>query len=93
MALQKKKFNTKYGLEINDAYVKIRHIQGNKTNWVISVEVYANKQVADACMESNIGFLEVYNIRVPDIDLEKNIYKQTYDYLKTLDKFNDCIDV
>ena len=92
MALQKDFDSGKFGLKIKDAYIKIRHVQGNKDNWVASIEIYANKKMADECAITNVGFLEVYNLRIPNIDLEKNIYKQIYNYLKTLDQFKDCID-
>jgi len=87
MALQKDLKIKKFDVDAKNAYIKIRHVQGNKNNWVASIEVYANKKIADECAITNEGFLEVFNFRIPNIDLE-NI-----GYIKTLDQFKDSIDV
>lgn len=94
MALEKDLEIKKYGLNLKKAYIKIRGISGNKNQWILNVETYVNKEIATECEITNRGYLEVVSIRVPGnlIDLEKNLYKQFYNYLKTLDQFKDCID-
>jgi hypothetical protein len=82
------------GVDINNAYIKVRHIQGNKTNMVASVEVYCNKAVADECMTTNIGWLSVWNFNfTPNLNSQFNVIAQAYQYLMTLDMFKDAVEV
>lgn len=92
MALNKKNITTKLGIVLEDSYIKIRHISGNKNELVASIELYANKDMANQCYSTN-NFIQVWNIRIPDIDLEQNIYRQVYDYIKTLPDFIGALDI
>jgi hypothetical protein len=61
---------------------------------VASVEVYANKDIADTCAESNIGWLAVWNFPfVPNLTSEDNFIAQSYDYVKVNELFEGAIDV
>ena len=82
------------GIELTDAYIKIRHIGGNKVKLSISVEVYASKTIADLCMTTNTGWLSATNYYItPSLESSDNFLKQGYTYLKTLPEYEDATDV
>ena len=35
------------GIEVTDAYIKIKHISGNKDNMSFNAQVYSNKESSD----------------------------------------------
>jgi hypothetical protein len=82
------------GVVLTDAYIKVRHISGNKNMLVASVEVYANKDIADMCAESNIGWMAVWNFPfVPNMSSNDNFITQAYNYVKANELFEGAIDV
>jgi hypothetical protein len=80
------------GIQLENAYCKIRHIDGNKNFIIVSVEAYLNKDIADRCYEDNSLFLKVWNYKIENIDITQNMWEQCYTYLKTLPEWSDAIN-
>lgn len=72
------------GLTVNDCYVKIGSINGDKYTIYLLVELKAGKENAPLWTRS-FQF-------TPDMEGE-NFIKQGYEYLKTLDQFSGSKDV
>lgn len=91
MALQQ---NIKYkGINIDNAYIKVVHIDGNKNTVMFNVEYYATKDVADTDIknENYLFISKMYSI-IPDLISELNLWQQMYTYLKTLPEFESATD-
>jgi len=81
------------GIPLQNAYIKVVHIDGNKNKLYFNFEIYASKEIADADI-SNQNYLEIsgmFNI-VPDLNSNDNFIKQMYEYLKNLPAFQDAVD-
>jgi hypothetical protein len=90
MALQKT-VTLNNGLQVQNAYIRIDTVSGYKSNITISVNSYVSQQD----FKDGKGYLEqkFYNF-IPNVeDDSKNIFKQGYYYLKTLDEYKDSIDI
>ena len=82
------------GLVIQNAYIKVIHLDGNKNNLYFNIQVYVSKAIADADTNNRnyLGPIVGYII-VPDLESEDNFIAQAYNYLKTLPEFSTAIDV
>lgn len=88
MALQLN-FTTEHGIELPEAYLRIDYISIKKNKAEISFGIYKDFENSDKT-PIHIGN-EYFNI---DISTgSKNYHQQSYDLLKSLDKFKDSIDV
>lgn len=90
MALQQT-VTTKSGIEVQDAYVRIDSVNGNKQQLGIIVRVYKDKAAADG----NYAYLEnrYYNFE-PSVETgSPNFIKQGYEHLKTLPEYADAVDL
>lgn len=90
MALTKSVYELNTGLVLNNVYVRIDTISGNKSELSIDVKVYVNQEHYNngkACVDSNS-----YNF-TPNVNEDAlNYHKQAYLYLKTLDEYANAID-
>lgn len=72
---------------IDNAYVKIINTSGDKSNVSINVGIYTGED-NDILVKTEQYFFK------PDLDSNSpNFIKQGYEYLKTLPKFADAVDV
>lgn len=86
MALTKQ-VETKCGITLQNAYLKIVDQGGNKENINIRLAIYKDM---DACLqEKDFISQEIYSF-IPTLD--DNFIKQGYEYLKTLPEFADSAD-
>jgi len=85
-----KNINLNNGLEINDAYLRICLLSGNKDNININLCSYLSQEAFQQGKE----WLEIkeYNFVPITTDTSSNFIKQGYDYLKTLDEYKDSVD-
>jgi hypothetical protein len=89
MAL-KKIIEVNSGITVNDAYVRIDGLRGNKDKIMLTVSVYKDKQAQTD--GKNPADQKLYNF-IPDItDTSLNFVKQGYLYLKTLPEYSDALD-
>lgn len=79
------------GLVIDQAYIKVQGINGNKNIACISLEVFISKEKRDEGKTPiayfNYTFVPMVEDNSPRWD------KQAYEYLKTLGEFAGAIDV
>lgn len=92
MALQKT-FETRYGLILTDAYIRIIDISFNVTSngMDISVGIFSDASLANSGkipVDTWSGQWSSYDKSSTD-----NAHTQIYKYLKTLDLYSDAIDV
>jgi hypothetical protein len=90
MALQMKT-STRYGLDVNNAYIRINSLYGSKDLIAIGLNYYVSR----VSFESNAYPIkeEGYEF-VPNVDGgSDNFIKQGYEYLKTLPEFSQASDV
>lgn len=78
---------TGHGLVVENAYVKIVELSGNKENINLRVDFYLNKISSDSGKAPLKQ--EIYSF-IPT--LNDNFIKEGYDYLKTLEEFMNSID-
>lgn len=72
-------------ITLNNAYIKITCLTGNKDNLSITATILTN--------DKNIVIDEFIYGFVPSVeDISANFIKQSYEYLKTLDEYNDAVD-
>lgn len=77
------------GLNIENAYIKILSVGGNKLNAVIEIGIFVDKIYTD----NKYIEKKFYNF-IPSVeDTSKNWIKQGYEHLKTLDEYKYSIDV
>ena len=89
MALSKN-INLDNGIILNNAYIKIDGIGGNKDNCSICVGIAVNKDLANT---NNYVNRKYYNF-IPSVDnAASNFIKQGYEYLKALDEYKDAADL
>lgn len=87
LIIPNKKFNN--GLELENVYVKIDKIEGDKNNIDFIVKYYANK---DARFNNKLALSKEYYNFTPSMD-NVNIFIQAYLHLKTLENFKGAIDI
>jgi hypothetical protein len=75
------------GLIVPDAYIKIISAGTDKTYANVTIGVYVSEEQIEPVDT------HAYIFAVDMTDNAKNIWKQGYEYLKSLDKFADAIDV
>jgi hypothetical protein len=88
MALQKSYTKTVYGQQFvfNTAYFQITDFSGLK-------DVIIHVTVFDSAEKNNVIDQLPYTFSLDVRDTAKNILKQGYEYLKTLDEYKEAIDV
>lgn len=79
------------GIPIDNAYIKVAHIDGNKNKMYFNVEYYSNQ--AATVDHDNCLFISTMYFIVPDLNSSDNFIKQMYDHLKSLDTYKDAIDI
>lgn len=79
------------GLEVENAYIRIDTVNGYKGSLSISVNSYISQEA----FQNGQPYLEqnIYHF-VPSVeDNAPNFIKQGYEFLKTLDEYEDAIDI
>lgn len=79
------------GVEVRNAYARVDTIQGNKNKIEFSLNYYVNREQ----YQGGFGYLkqELFSYK-PDIsDTSVNFFKQSYDFLKTLETFKNALNV
>ncbi len=89
MALQKT-VTTNSSIEVQNAYLRIDDIGGNKTIQKIALGVYVNKDKYNDGVSPVVTYY--YSFQPSVDDSATNFIKQAYVYLKTLDEFKDATD-
>jgi hypothetical protein len=88
MALQKKVTitdNLGINVDFDTAYIKVSKVRGGKDELIAYVEVY-NQQGGNIVQSNQYVFQ-------PSVDdSSDNFIKQSYNHIKTLDKFSEAID-
>lgn len=88
MALQKT-ITLDNGITLTDAYLKARSVAGTKEHMVIELTINVNQSMSD---QGKHVAVRNYSF-VPELESEDNIFKQAYEYLKSLDEYLDATDV
>ncbi|MBB6694378.1 hypothetical protein H7B90_23560 [Cohnella xylanilytica] len=79
------------GVSLQNAYCRIEKIIGDKSSMSIQLAYYINQIAIEQKLVS--AYTEFYQF-VPSIeDSSPNIFKQSYNYLKTLPEFSNAIEV
>ena len=72
---------------LNDSYVKILSVEGNKSTIILNVGFYKKEDKSQLIQTKQYEFS-------PDVsNSSDNFIKQGYEYLKTLPEFSGAIDV
>jgi len=89
MALSKT-INLQNGLTIENSYMRIDSIAGNKNQLTISVNSYVSQQA----FQDGKAYLEqkLYSFTPSVEESSANFIKQGYEYLKTLEEYQDAVD-
>jgi hypothetical protein len=87
MALTKK-ISTSFGIELDNAYLRVGSISGNKHHLDIAVHTFANKTMA---AEGN-SVIAVYKSSFTPTENGKSWVAQAYDHLKSLPEFAGATD-
>ena len=77
--------------DIDDVYIKVAHVDGNKNKLYFNVEYYYD-QAATVDHDNCLFISTMYSI-VPDLESQDNFIKQMYNYLKTLEIYSNAVDV
>jgi len=89
MALSKT-INLLSGILIENAYIRIGMVQGNKDGITIIIDLYKNQQ---SYIDGKLGIDRYYYNYVPLVEENSyNFIKQGYLYLKTLPEYINAID-
>lgn len=83
-------FETGFGINLQDAYVKIENTNGNSVEQQLLIFVYAS-ETARFNGKSPIDKMS-YTFSCSVEEGSPNFIKQGYDYLKTLPEFAEAID-
>lgn len=89
MALSKN-INLENGLTVENAYIRIDSLAGNKDLLTITVNSYVSQEA----FQDGKPYLEqkLYSF-TPSVEEEApNFIKQGYEYLKTLEEYQDAVD-
>lgn len=90
MALQQT-IVTPHGFKVDEAYIRIDTISGNKNEIVSSVNSYTSQQ---AFLEGSPYLEQKFYIFTPDVSPNApEMWTQGYNYLKTLSEYTNAIDV
>jgi len=87
MALSKK-FSTSFGIELDQAYMRVGSVSGNKNHVDVALHTFANKVAA----ENNGSVIAVFRSSFKPTENGKTWDAQAYDHLKTLPEFADATD-
>ena len=87
------KKNIKFkGIDINNAYIKIKHFNGNKDIVCFNIQVYVNKETSDNDDSNYLYVSKMFKFK-PDLESNENIWRQAYKILKQQEEFKDAEDV
>jgi len=87
MALTKK-ISTSFGIELENAYMRVGSVSGNKNHLDVALHTYANKNAA----ENGGSTIAVFRCGFKPEANGKTWDAQAYDHLKTLPEFADATD-
>jgi hypothetical protein len=73
-------------ISIDNAYIKIIGLQGNKTDINLTVGIYDKK-------DGNLLKSSCHSFTPNVSDTAKNFIQQGYEYIKTLDEYKDAVDL
>ena len=82
------KISTSFGIELDNAYLRVGSVSGNKNHLDVTVHTFANKTAAT---EGN-SVISVYKTSFKPVGNGKSWDAQAYDYLKTLPEFDGATD-
>lgn len=88
MAL-KQNVNFENGISLNNAYIKILKLSGNKENIFLEVGVFKDFNYTDDKYVKK----SYYNFKPNVADNSDNFIKQGYEFLKTLEEFKGAMDI
>lgn len=75
------------GLIIQNAYLRIRTFSGSETYINFNLSVYLNKE---SFIEEKSPITQInYNM---DYDKDRNLFRQMYEYLRTLPEYEDAVE-
>jgi hypothetical protein len=81
------------GIEVQNAYVKISYLGGNKGGITLYLNAYVDQDAMNAGMPVIEGYSTNYNF-VPTIGVDSpDFISQGYNYLKTLPDFQGVTDI
>lgn len=80
------------GMTISNSYAKIGSFSGDKNLLSIELQFFLDKEKADSNNYSPMT-VKVYSFTPSVADDSNNWLKQAYEYLKTLDEYQNAIDV
>ncbi|KWX71622.1 hypothetical protein AMQ84_27255 [Paenibacillus riograndensis] len=90
MAL-KKTIELPSGLTLQNAYIRVQGVNGNKNIADICLELFVSQQ---ACEEEKVPVTHMYFRFTPDQEEDATRWdKQAYEHLKTLPEFENAVDV
>lgn len=84
-------FETSFGINLEEAYVKIENTNGNSEQQQVIIFIYANESARIS--KKNPVDQKDYTFQCSVEEGAPNFIKQGYDYLKTLPEFTAAIDV
>jgi hypothetical protein len=87
MALSKK-ISTAFGIELNNAYLRVGSVSGNKHHLDIAVHTFANKAMA----AEGSSVIAVFRSSFKPTENGKSWDAQAYDHLKSLPEFAGATD-
>lgn len=91
MALQLQNYVLQNGLKSDVAHIVIEYFEGNHETIKLDVRAYMSKEAKDNGMppldQNFISFMPDLSIDAP------NYHQQGYDFLKTLPKYENAIDI
>jgi hypothetical protein len=87
MALTKK-ISTPFGIELDNAYLRVGSVSGNKNHLDVAVHTFANKVMA----KEGGSVIAVYTSSFKPTENGKSWDAQAYDHLKTLPEFESAVD-
>lgn len=85
-----KTINLQNGLTVEDAYIRIDTVARNKDLLTINIKSYVSKQA----FQEGRSYLEqkIYSFTPSVEENAPNFIKQGYEYLETLEEYQDAID-
>ena len=82
------KYKSRFGLDVESAYMRVDSINGGKSEMTAAFGLYATKETADAGADS----FDVYKHKfTPSLEGE-NFIHQAYNSLKTVEGFEEAKD-
>lgn len=83
-----KKFSTTFGIELDQAYMRVGSISGNKNHLDVVIHIFANKITA----ENGGSVVAVFRYGFKPERNGKTWDAQAYDHLKTMPEFDGATD-